>query len=100
MVDDVAAEHGLEIGLSRLGRAGDGSGGDEVGEKGRVAERRRQVDQQHLARVFPRQRGGRVDGQGRRAGAAFGREKGDDRRRGPRAGLRLDRRRCGQLLLP
>ena len=100
MVDDVAAQDAFEVDLRRLGSARDGSGRDQVGEKGGMTKRRGQVDQQDLARELSRQGGRGVDGQCRRAGAALGREEGDDRRPGLGGGLRLDGRGSRQLLVP
>src|SRR5216117_148763 len=86
--------------MRRLGRAGHGAGGDEVGEQHGVTERRREVDEERLARKLAGERGGRVDGQRGRAGATLGREHGHDRRAGAGGGLGGDRRRRRELLLP
>ena len=100
MVDDVPAQHRLEVDLRRLGRAGDRAGRDEVREQGRVSERRRQVDEEDLARELAGQRGRRIDGERRGAGPALGGEERDDRSRQAGGALCLARGRRRQFLLP
>ena len=100
VVDDVAAQHRLEIRLGGFGGAGDRSGRDEIREQSRMAERRTQVDEEHLPRILASQHRSGVDRQRRRARPALGREDGDDRCGRPGRGLGLGRGGGRQLLLP